>query len=41
MYIKDEIDYEFDAKEYVYQLPEATQKKAITAINDLRSDGKP
>lgn len=40
MYVKDEKDFEFDAKEYIYQLPEEAQKKAITAIRDLRADGK-
>ena len=37
---KDEADYEFDAKEYIYQLPQETQRKAVTAVHDLLDDGK-
>ena len=40
MYYKDECEFEFDAKEYIYQLPEETQKKAITAVRDLMADGQ-
>lgn len=40
MCFKDEIDYEFDAKEYIYQLPKETQQKAIKAITDLLHDEK-
>ena len=33
-------DYEFEAKEYIWQLPETTQRKLITAIETLLDDGK-